>query len=50
MRDDGTQPFDKHMSVPQHFKLVNHQLTQIRNALAIAQAGARAHACVRAPG
>jgi hypothetical protein len=38
VRKDGTQPFDKRMSVPQHFELVHHQLTQIRDALALAQA------------
>ena len=38
MRADGTQPFDKRLSVPQHFELMHHQLTQIRNALALAQA------------
>jgi len=35
--EDGTQDFKNHMSVPQHFKLVHHQLIQIRNALALAQ-------------
>ena len=38
VRADGTQPFDKRLSVPQHFELVHHQLTQIRNAFALAQA------------
>jgi len=35
---DGTQPFEKRMSVAQHFALLHHQLTQIRDALALAQA------------
>jgi len=34
----GNVPFGDRMSVEQHFKLVNHQLVQIRNALALAQA------------
>eukprot|EP00322_Chrysochromulina_rotalis_P023276 CAMPEP_0115844046 /NCGR_PEP_ID=MMETSP0287-20121206/8629_1 /TAXON_ID=412157 /ORGANISM="Chrysochromulina rotalis, Strain UIO044" /LENGTH=653 /DNA_ID=CAMNT_0003297765 /DNA_START=130 /DNA_END=2091 /DNA_ORIENTATION=+ len=36
--EDGTQKFDLHGSVEQHFQLVHHQLTQIRNALALAKA------------
>jgi len=38
IRSDGTQAFEKRLSVPQHFELVHHQLSQIRNALALAQA------------
>jgi hypothetical protein len=34
---DGTQPFDKRTSVEDHFKLVHHQLTQIRNGFALAK-------------
>ena len=37
VRPDGTQEFAKRASVDQHFALVHHQLTQIRNALALAQ-------------
>ncbi|KAL1504431.1 hypothetical protein AB1Y20_010837 [Prymnesium parvum] len=36
--EDGTQDFSNHMSVEQHFALVHHQLTQIRNAFALASA------------
>ena len=35
---DGSVPFEQRMSVPQHFALVHHQLAQIRDALALAQA------------
>ena len=35
---DGTLPFPKRTTVEQHFALVNHQLTQIRNAFALASA------------
>uniref|UniRef100_A0A7S0JHJ1 Uncharacterized protein n=1 Tax=Calcidiscus leptoporus TaxID=127549 RepID=A0A7S0JHJ1_9EUKA len=38
LRDDGTQDLSSHMSVDQHFALVHHQLTQMRNALALAKA------------
>ena len=38
---DGTQDFDQRGSVDDHFKLVNHQLTQIRNAFALAKATGR---------
>jgi len=38
---DGTQDFALRGSVDDHFKLVNHQLTQIRNGLALAQATGR---------
>ena len=34
---DGTQPFDMRGSVEDHFALVHHQLTQIRNGLALAK-------------
>ena len=34
---DGTQDFAKRGSVEQHFALVHHQLTQIRNAFALAR-------------
>ena len=40
VRPDGTQEFAKRASVDQHFALVHHQLTQIRDALALAQARA----------
>ena len=36
VREDGTQEFSYRMSVAQHFKLVHHQLSQIRNAFAVA--------------
>ena len=35
---DGTQPFDQRGSVEDHFALVHHQLTQIRNGFALAKA------------
>jgi len=38
LRADGTQELTKHMDVEQHFALVHHQLTQMRNAFAIAKA------------
>ena len=34
---DGTQEFDKRGSVEDHFKLVHHQLSQIRNGFALAK-------------
>jgi len=34
---DGTQAFSNRMSVEQHFELVHHQLTQMRNGFALAQ-------------
>lgn len=37
LRPDGTQPFAKRMSVEQHFKLLHHQLRQLRNAFALAK-------------
>jgi len=38
VREDGSVGFQHRMSVAQHFKLVNHQLAQIRDAFALAQA------------
>lgn len=38
VRSDGSVPFAQRMSVAQHFELVHHQLAQIRDALALAQA------------
>jgi len=37
VRADGSVRFEHRMSVAQHFRLVHHQLAQIRNALALAQ-------------
>ncbi len=37
VRPDGTQELSNHMSVEQHFTLVNHQLVQLRNAFALAR-------------
>ena len=37
VRPDGSVPFRRRMTVEQHFRLVHHQLTQIRDALALAQ-------------
>jgi len=38
---DGTIPFGQRTTVEQHFALVHHQLRQLRNALALAQATGR---------
>jgi len=38
VESDGTQKFDKRGSVEQHFALVHHQLSQIRNGFALAKA------------
>jgi len=38
VRPDGSVAFAQRMSVPEHFDLVHHQLSQIRDALALAQA------------
>ena len=38
VRGDGSVAFQHRMSVAQHFELVNHQLAQIRDAFALAQA------------
>lgn len=40
----GTLNFEQRHTVAEHFALVHHQLTQIRNALALAQAPPRSPA------